>query len=790
MNRLIERILGVLNPRQVMVFAILAVVLGSVVLGVSPLIFRSDTTLFLTAVLFGLSVGWITGRIPMPPWAAGCMDAALGMDFLFLTVGRLDIPLRGWIGSSAAWIVRLLPQYWDEGFDIAPWVADAHRILQGSVSVIVRFQGWAVSISRGGDFFDPIASALFWSLLFFLTGTFAGWACSARNKPFDAILPAVLLLGGVFAYVHGDWHYAVLTIAFVLVMVATVEHSQKEQEWEHKQMGYSTSLRWDLVFSATPVLAVLLVGAYVLPSISMDDISRWIREQYEQPAAQGPAVGQSFGLNPAPGGATDRPATKFFPRSHYLGSGPDLSREVALVIVTGESLVYLPGVREPLAPRHYWKSLTYDIYSSSGWLTSPTEEQEFQPEAALHQNPPNGIPLHQIVTVNRTGMGPVYAAGELTKIYQLFRVVWRTHEDLLGVMIPGTSYEADSVYLEADEYALRAAGTDYPDWIRGRYLQLPNILPQRIHALARELTATPPTPYDRALAIQAYLRREMHYSLEIGAPPYDRDVVDYFLFESKEGFCDYYATAMVVLARSAGIPARISMGYASGTFDPGKGKYTVLESDAHAWPELYFPGIGWVEFEPTSAVPEIQRPSTPSSPVPGPILPQQTNQQISNVLDAVKDIIRKNAVPAFFGLLSIPALFLVWTMLAPVRFRILSSSRLMRAVYRGLLGHGRRQGIRISPATTPAEFTRQLARRNPAYEGPLVRMAELYSREVYGGGKLTPSQRMEVIGDWPRLDRGLWWSWLRSRLRLFPRPRRDRARFPRGGGGKAGSPAD
>ncbi len=790
MNGLGEWILRRLGARELLKFVLLAAVLGAVVLGITPLIFRSDTSLFLSAAFFGLLAGWITGRIPLPPAAAGCMDAALGIDFLFIAIGRLDVPIRRWIGSSAAWIPHLLPQNWDRGFDSASWWADANRILVGPVSVVARFQGWAVSIFRGENFFDPVASAFFWSLLLFLTAAFAGWVLCARKKPFAAVLPATLLFAVVFSYVHGDWHYAVLIAALIFLLVVTAEHSQKEQEWERKEMGYSTSMRWDLLFSAVPALVLLLGAAYIIPSISIDDITRWIREQSQPSPAVGNAVGQSFGLNSVGQGREDPAQTKIFPRSHYLGSGPDLTRDVALVIVTGESLIYIPGAREPVSPRHYWKALTYDIYSSNGWLTSPTEEQEMQAGGRLHEDLPFGIHLHQTVTVSRSGYGPIYVAGEVAAVYQLFRVVWRTNEDILGVIVPGSVYEADSIYVEADEAALRAAGMDYPDWIRKRYLQLPKVLPERVHALARDLTAIPLTPYDRAVAIQDYLRNEMHYSLGVNAPPYDWDVVDYFLFDSKEGFCDYYATAMVVLARSAGIPARIAIGYASGTFDPAQGKYTVLESDAHAWPELYFPGVGWVEFEPTSVMAEIQRPSVSSAVPATPVLPKETDPQAAAVWNWIKEFARQSAVPALIVLLSIPVLLLVWSLLAPLRLLTLTPVSLMRNVYRGLLAHGRRQGLRISPATTPVEFTHLLAQRNPVHRASLERMADLYSRQVYGGKKIDSGERKEVIKKWTGLDRSLWWAWWKSRLRVFRHPGGRRARVNPRGGGKAGVPAN
>jgi hypothetical protein len=101
------------------------------------------------------------------------------------------------------------------------------------------------------------------------------------------------------------------------------------------------------------------------------------------------------------------------------------------------------------------------------------------------------------------------------------------------------------------------------------------------------------------MRIQTYLRLTYTYTLTVPPPPPGRDVVDYFLFEAPGGFCSYYATAMAVMLRSQGVPARVVTGYATGTYDYHKGAYAVTSGSAHAWVEVYFPGFDWVEFEPT-----------------------------------------------------------------------------------------------------------------------------------------------------------------------------------------------
>lgn len=135
--------------------------------------------------------------------------------------------------------------------------------------------------------------------------------------------------------------------------------------------------------------------------------------------------------------------------------------------------------------------------------------------------------------------------------------------------------------------------------IYNEYLQLPNELPKRVLDLAFEITSSVNNNYDKAKAIESYLSQNYKYTLMPGSVPEDRDFVDYFLFDSKEGYCTYYASAMTVLARSIGIPAR----YVEGYVLPEKstdGIYEVTNKQAHAWVEVYFEGFGWMAFEPTA----------------------------------------------------------------------------------------------------------------------------------------------------------------------------------------------
>jgi transglutaminase-like putative cysteine protease len=172
--------------------------------------------------------------------------------------------------------------------------------------------------------------------------------------------------------------------------------------------------------------------------------------------------------------------------------------------------------------------------------------------------------------------------------------------------VPFAAQEAYTVHglqSAATVEQLRLAGDDYPEWVVARYLQLPDEVPERVHRLAHTIAATATNAYDRAAAVEAYLRQTITYNDDVAAPPPDRDAVDYVLFDLRQGYCDYYASAMVVLLRALGIPGRMAAGYAQGEYDYAKRAFVVRQRDAHAWPEVFFPHYGWVEFEPTSARP-------------------------------------------------------------------------------------------------------------------------------------------------------------------------------------------
>lgn len=330
-------------------------------------------------------------------------------------------------------------------------------------------------------------------------------------------------------------------------------------------------------------------------------------------------------------------------------------------------------------------------------------------------------------------------------------------------------YTAVSLVTEATEDDLRLASADYSklSWLE-RYRTLPASMPQNVRDLAgrivREADAT--NPYDQARAIERYLRdpSNYRYSTDIAQPPSGMDRVEWFLFESKLGYCEYYASAMIVMLRSLDVPvpSRMATGYAPGTFDPVAEQYVVRESAAHAWPEVYFPGYGWIEFEPTPSQAVISRemtgetdeePTPEASSVPSPVAIPNTDREderdpapIVGGSTGGIDLGAGAAGGALLLLLAVAAA--LWLPGMPWRKKGFAGS----SFYYGKMLLWARL-LRIGPAAhqTPYEFSETLAREVPGTSLFARAIARGYVRERFSRDKLDNAERASLNRSWQAL---------------------------------------
>lgn len=265
----------------------------------------------------------------------------------------------------------------------------------------------------------------------------------------------------------------------------------------------------------------------------------------------------------------------------------------------------------------YWRGRVFDRYTGHGWEATGF----YTPTAGLHTTKtayghdmwefnadakPHGRRLKQTFELSPFLDSTIYAAGEPSAIKCQTRILRR---DGFNCWQGNVGYHNARAYEVISELPIVAPKVlrktriiDYYNRVPERFLRLRfSEAHQQVGNLARQVTKGLGGPYDKARAIERYLGQ--HYTYDLEAPPVPvtaDDAVEYFLFKSKRGYCDVFASSMVVMCREVGVPARLATGFITGELDSVNKKYIVREKDRHAWAEVYFPDCGWVAFDPTS----------------------------------------------------------------------------------------------------------------------------------------------------------------------------------------------
>ena len=249
----------------------------------------------------------------------------------------------------------------------------------------------------------------------------------------------------------------------------------------------------------------------------------------------------------------------------------------------------------------YWRVGTYDRYTGDGWVRTGSAT-DYDDGEYLGDGPADRTrQLPQTVEVE-SAIGTVPAAWKPTRYDGDPDVLVTRHDGFQprDGLESGDSYRVESSVIEASETELRSAGDDYPDEVEATYLQLPESTPDRVAETTATLTENAETPYQTALIIEQWLKRNRDYSLEVSRPR--RNVADRFLHAMTEGYCTYFATTMAVMLRTQDIPARMTVGYTPGDA-VGSNRWEVRGLHSHAWVEMYVEDWGWVQFDPTPAGP-------------------------------------------------------------------------------------------------------------------------------------------------------------------------------------------
>jgi transglutaminase-like putative cysteine protease len=762
----------------------LALTVGALASGLAAVVRGLDPGLNLLLAVTGLGLGWLLAGTRLRGTSASSVLLAAGILTITIRVGALERLLARVLWAfGASSLLR-----WPDPTripDLGPLAADLRMLVLALGVLAQRLIEWAGSALAGQPVYDPVAAAVLWGGLIWAVAAWSAWWSRRHERPLVALLPCLILLMTAESYSAGPVVPVMLALVGTLVSLAFGAQAPIERRALSAYVDVPEGLAFHLARLVLPMAILLALLGAATPDFS---IEQWIDQyrSWRESASQGnQELATSLGVES--GGRPIQPARGLenpgLPNRVLIGSGPELSHELVMQI----EVKPLPGQVSP--PAYYWRSLTYDQYTGHGWRTSRVTRQAFAAGDSIRPTLPiHHVEIRQKVHFTEPQAGKVFAAGSVLTLDFPYQVAWRTPgEDAFGVIGNQDDYEVASAWPVTTPDELRHAPAEVPDWVQGRYVRLPDGIPPDVIGLARDLTATEPTTYDRALAIEAYLRT-FPYSLDVPQPPIDNDIVDYFLFDLKRGYCDYYASAMVVLARAAGIPARIAVGYAAGqaaVLEDGTVRYDVTAADAHTWVEIYFASYGWIPFEPTAGRPAIDR----AQGVAGPAQPESPDETADGGQAAPVPGAGGSALAGVMAGLLIAALVgLVALSVDQVRLSGMTGS----AQARTLLARTRwlaatTLGIDLVAGDTPMEFaervTKRLERSLVGRAGAgiarrtttrLDSLVGFYDQTLYAGERPTAVDTAEARRGWPLLALSLLMLGLDSRLGRSMRSRRRR----------------
>jgi transglutaminase-like putative cysteine protease len=509
----------------------------------------------------------------------------------------------------------------------------------------LRNMGGRVLASLGNFFArqpveDPIFFVALMSIVFWVIGSWAGFSLIRNRNYLGAVLPFATGLLVIQYYDNANskhlWFMAFF-IFMALILLGRLNYLQHMESWQARQVFLSQDNRVDLTNSMLLAAGLIILVSWSVPaSLSSlnSAVERW--NQMTKPWREfSQKLDNAFDALKSTGGGVRR--VDFFSSELSLGTGFSLSDVVMFTVEAPE----IPDEDNP--PRFYWQGRSYDRYENGNWSTTQTTQTKF-------------LPSSNTLVVSNTSGQPRFrfnfftSDNPLSLLYAPAQPVWvsRSSSILLAntdngedisawfaspMLQAGESYQVEAAISNPGVNELQNAGANYPAWVTEKYLQVPENFSPRIRDLALQVTEGAQTPYDRALSITQYLRGQIEYSDTVEKAPDNKDPLEWVLFDYKKGYCVYYATAETLMLRSLGIPARMAVGFAQGQYSADENLYVVRKLDAHAWPEVYFPNIGWVEFEPTGNQPELDRPTPEednANPAALPTLSALENQSLTD----------------------------------------------------------------------------------------------------------------------------------------------------------------
>jgi transglutaminase-like putative cysteine protease len=506
-------------------------------------------------------------------------------------------------------------------------------------------------------FFNLLMASLFWTI-----SVYAGYSLTRHGNPWRAIIPAgfaIIIIQAYDSFLPVRTWFLAGFIFLALLVVARMHFVNLQYKWKGNGTYLPPYVGIDSLRLGLITTVILVLFAWTVPAVASavpQAEQAWLNATRPWMDFRNSMSNVFYSLQASVGVVTD-----FYGEHLPLGRGNPLSDTIIMKIESPP--------RAATNVRYYWRSRVYDTYDVGWSNTMPDQDfvspDEFDLNLPEYENRADTtfsittlFPIQNLHTPSQPEW--VSRPGDAFYAVNSDGSVDLSHIKANPVLLAGDKYQVTASLSAATQKELREAGTDYPGWVTTRYLQLPDTITDRTIELAAGIAADFDNPYDKVQAITDFLRVHLKYSDTVPAPQDGQEPIDWVLFDHKQAFCNYYASAEIIMLRSLGIPARLAVGYAEGersalggiedipALEPGgvnipqeiqaRGDvFNVAHRDAHAWPEVFFPNIGWVEFEPTVSQQPIIRPlglelDSSDSPPPN-LLDDQLQERAQRRLD-------------------------------------------------------------------------------------------------------------------------------------------------------------
>lgn len=756
----------------------------------------------LTLVLFGLlnlllaisldAAGWVADMGLLVPVVLGALTMGTLMAY-----SRFDgfFMLSHSLATGLAWVFYLMTGTVNHERRVTVFIDHGVPELQAQAYFLLeRWLEWVQAALNNSASNDNYIFVLEISFLVWWLGYLGAWMVFRYGNVWrGVIMLAVALLVNTYYAPDPVTGFLVAFCIVALLLLAWTNLIAHRQRWRTFRIAFNQDIAFDFMRTGVLYTLVIIAISFVAPTLGRN--ARF-NQMLAPINASWEATTQEFnrlyeGLN-----RQERLVATGFTRSLSLSGARNVTDQAVFQVESFQG--------------RYWRAVTFDEFTGRQWVNSAPTETEFdadQPIPSIGWS--NRKILTQTVTLLASTGGVVLAAPDVVRasvpLLGFFMPVYGSGGETgaladvqneltyirsrvpLGV---GDSYTVVSNHTDITERALREASQDYPLEITARYLQLPEDVSPRVAALARNTAGNPDdTVYDRVKRIERFLRG-YEYDDAISAAEPGVDPLEYFLFDIQRGYCDYYASAMAVMLRILGIPARTVSGYAEGTRDEETGIFVITERDAHTWVEVFFPGYGWIEFEPTAGESALERPSGADLPEPRniPGAPDDfESMQDEMMADEALDPFN-NMPPEFLPDDALDTGFrpsnqwIATSVLLTLAALAGGFWLLRRRVWQGpdeflseppILFHNRlidwaqRLGMSLQSGLTPYERSAILVRELPAGAPFIERITDIYVRYRFAPPASALSQAKDedaLVDGWKQLRPVLWRAWLEHKF--------------------------